>query len=263
MTARARWTHCAAAAILGAAVLVNPGAVRGLQDQAAGPSDAPVLESSAPPALLQGVVADEQTMTPISSATISVIGMDELATSAASNGTFAVPDAPLGTLSIRAVAPGYASTVQQVEVREDRVVFVQFLLPTISAVVDGIIVDGRRLSDPIESGPELTAADLLALRVPSTRRNSGEVGKTDYGIGFRAPTSLTQGMNPVVLVDGIRVGDADDALFVLSQIPASEVESMEILKGPSSASAFTSFAANGVISIHTRYGQTSSSDDPQ
>ena len=79
-------------------------------------------------ALLQGVVVDEATHQPVASATVSLVGTPS-ETLTGRWGIFSFPDAAPGTVSVRVTAPGHPSIVQDVEVRSDRVAFVQVLLP--------------------------------------------------------------------------------------------------------------------------------------
>lgn len=202
---------------------------------------------------LQGLVADEVTGDPISSAVVGIVGTSfEVASGGLGEFVFP-PNIPSGSLTVRAAAAGYVSTVQQVEVREDGSVFVQLLLPSISATLDELIVRGQP-DGQVTDSPR-TAADLLALQIPSARRAGGQVGNNAYEIRLRGQNSVNQSNDPVVVVDGVRVGNPGEALDVLSTIPASDVESIEILRGPSASLLYASFAANGVIAVTTRSGR--------
>ena len=66
-------------------------------------------------------------------------------------------------------------------------------------------------------------------------------------VRIRGITSLTGGNDPLVVVDGIQGG-----LDLLSQIPSSEIESVDILKDASATAIYGSRGAPGVILITTK-----------
>ena len=200
--------------------------------------------------LLQGIVVYESTGQPVESATVSLVGMDvEIQTGR--YGGFSFPDAPLGVMSLRVTAPGHPAMVQQVEVKSDGIVFVQFVLPSIAAVLSDLLVTvpgGELTASP------LTAADMLAIEIPSARVTSSHVGRTDYDIRLRGPsTSFTEDVEPLVLIDGVMLSRLGQALEALSQIPASDVEAITILRGPAATGLYP-MAANGVVLVKTRAG---------
>lgn len=63
----------------------------------------------------------------------------------------------------------------------------------------------------------------------------------------------TNAGHALVLVDGVRVGSATAGAAALENIPASEIERIEILRGPASA-VYGSDAIGGVVQIFTRRG---------
>ena len=83
-------------------------------------------------ALLQGVVVRESTGQAVESATVSLVGTG-VETQTGRYGDFAFYDVQLGIMSVRVTAPGHPSGTQQVEISDDRIVFVQFRLPSVSA----------------------------------------------------------------------------------------------------------------------------------
>ena len=75
----------------------------------------------------------------------------------------------------------------------------------------------------------------------------GAPGQDDPEIYMRG-VSTTGYSQPLVLVDGIEMP--------MSQVPASEIENVSVLKDAASAAIYGSRAANGVILITTKRGQT-------
>ena len=119
-------------------------------------------------ALLQGVVIHESTGQPVESATLWLVGTN-IETQIGKDGGFAFPDTPIGMVSVRVTAPGHPSLVQEVEVRRDGIVFVRFILPSGTAVLDELLVEVR--GDGWRGNP-LTVADMLANKIPSARVTS-------------------------------------------------------------------------------------------
>ncbi len=206
------------------------------------------LPGAPAPAPLQGIVVFETTGQAVESATVSLVGTD-IETQTGRSGSCEFPDVEPGVMSIRVSAVGHPSVVQEVEVRSDGIVFVQFRLPSVAAVLSELLVGVQR-EGPAEIG--LTAADLLVAEVPSARINTGIIGKTDYTIQLRTGgTSFTKSTEPLILIDGVMMSRLGQALQTLSQIPASDVASMEVLRGPAAAFRFP-MAANGVVLVTTR-----------
>jgi TonB-dependent SusC/RagA subfamily outer membrane receptor len=154
-------------------------------------------------------------------------------------------------VSIRVSAPGHPSVVQGVEVRLGRVAFVQVVLPSIAATLAELLVDVDPVPD-VSGDHARSAADLLALEVPRTRANPAMVGDHDFQLRLRDGTSLSADVEPLILIDGVAMS-GDLAFDALESIPASDVEEIEVLKGPATASLYPN-AANGVVRVTTKRG---------
>jgi len=201
---------------------------------------------------LHGVVADESTWQPVPSARITLIETG-VETRTKQNGTFVFPNPPLGRVSIRVEAPGFPVIVEEVEVTADASLFVQFVLPQIHTVLDGILVFGPSARSGIESGEPRTAADLLAMEVRGILGNSGMVGADHSAIMLRGVGSISLQGDPLIYLDGVRLsGDPGEALRALAQIPASDIRDIRVLRGP--AASFLKGSADGLIEVRTRSG---------
>ena len=204
---------------------------------------------------LQGVVVDELTFQPVEAATVSLVDED-LQTQTGRYGGFAFPDTPLGLMWIRVAAPGHPSVLQRVEVKRDRIVFVRFMLPSVAAVLSELLVSVPGHESTAELASQvgrLTAADMLAFKVPSTRVTDGDPGNTGSLIRLRASgTSFQSNVEALVVIDGVAIsGHPGRAMEALEMIPASEVEDLKVLRGPAAAFLYP-FAANGVVVVTTR-----------
>jgi len=201
-------------------------------------------------ARLQGVVVLESTYEAIIGATVSVVGTD-IEAQTGTLGDFAIAGAPLGTQWVRVAAPGFPAVREMVEITEDGIVFMQFRMPEdVGAVLDEVVV---HVIDPDAMSAEAqTALDLLATKIPSLiRGTSGFVGSNQGSVRLRGWSSVTQDGAPLIVIDDIALTSDRPPLEILAEIPATDVESIEVLRGPTAAFRYP-FASNGVIRIKTR-----------
>lgn len=75
---------------------------------------------------------------------------------------------------------------------------------------------------------------------------------TDPQIVIRGIGTLTAGRNPLIVVDGFPLSEGSS----LNSINPQDIESLDILKDPSSAAIYGSRAANGVVLITTKKGKS-------
>jgi TonB-linked SusC/RagA family outer membrane protein len=156
-------------------------------------------------------------------------------------------------------------------------------LTTNPAALDAIVVTGQpgaaqrreignavgviNASDIVATSPIIDAQGLLNGRTTSlvVMPTSGQVG-TGSQIRIRGISSLSLSNAPLLFVDGVRVNN-DPATGPVSQAFGSapisrlndfnpeDIESIEVLKGPSAATLYGTEAANGVINIITKKGR--------
>ncbi len=95
------------------------------------------------------------------------------------------------------------------------------------------------------------ALQAIQAKVPGLdiQQNSGEAG-SGISMRLRGNRSLMGGNSPLIIVDGMEYGSNLD-------IPASEIESVDVLKDAASTSIYGSKGANGVIIIKTKRGKAS------
>lgn len=99
-----------------------------------------------------------------------------------------------------------------------------------------------------QAGSSSTIAELLARQPGLEMSRNGNIGsQTDIRIRGAASNQT------VLLIDGVRVGSATSGAATWSRIPLSEIDRIEILRGPSS-SLYGNDAIGGVVQIFTRRG---------
>ena len=198
--------------------------------------------------VLGGVVLDDLTMEPIVSATVSIVGSD-WTTLTDEEGAFVYADPPLGRISIRVVSADRLSMVQEVEVHAESITHVQFFLPPLDAVVSELLARGTPAADPVEPA---TAVDLLSRQVLGLLGGVSMAGEVNRSVVLRGLGTFGDNVEPIVFVDGIRVSGAG-VYDALSQIPAADVETIEVLRGAAGAFLHPD-GANGVIHVRTKVG---------
>lgn len=194
---------------------------------------------------LHGVVADQATLSLIDSARVTVVGT-ELEAVTGGDGTFSFEGVPLGSLAVRIEAPGYPVVVEQVEVVRDVLLYMQVMMPRADVVLEELLAAPSGVSEA------RTAAELVARRVLDMNPNSGNLGLNTNPVRLRGTGTFGLRGEPAVFLDGVRIGTFGPAMEILSQIPASEVRNIRVLRGP--ASAFLQGSADGSIHIETRSG---------
>ena len=93
------------------------------------------------------------------------------------------------------------------------------------------------------------ALQAIQAKVPGVdlTQSSGQAG-AGVNISIRGNRSITASNSPLIIVDGVEYGSTLD-------IPASDIESMDILKDASSTAIYGTKGANGVIIITTKRGK--------
>jgi hypothetical protein len=219
---------------------------------------------------LEGIVVDQRTMAPVEGVAVSVSDQGSTQVTGA-DGNFSFPMVPVGVVQVRVQREGYSSTVQQVEVVPRGGTFLQLSITPITAILDELLVDVRSrrspdepdVVDPSDSGSGTTAADLLSQRFPwvTIDRGTGAVGG-GATVRIRGLSSVSAAREPAIFLDGVRLNPSrppdlglrtTPGLQILDEIPASQVQSIRILRGPS-ASVVYGESADGVILIVTNRG---------
>jgi len=192
-------------------------------------------------------------------------------------GRFLFPSVPYGTHTVRAGVIGYRQTTTQVTVGTSTPALTLALAPD-PLLLDELVVTGygtERRANVAGAVSSLRAETVSELPVTSINQalqgrlagvqisqNSGTPGGAAT-IRVRGSSSISGGNDPLWVVDGIPVNQGDfsrlggfggQSIDALSDLSASEIESIEILKDASAAAIFGSRASNGVVLITTKRG---------
>jgi TonB-dependent starch-binding outer membrane protein SusC len=212
-----------------------------------------------------GMVVDEMTDVPIRGAEVEILG-GKIRRKTDDLGMFVLPDLPVGQINLRVEKGGYSKVVEQVQISEGGLADLQVRLLPMAVALEQLLVTGQRVRRTGYSITELkadptsdqTAADLLAANVPGVRIAVDRgVGGTRADVGIRGTASFIMRTTPAIYLDGILISEylssgarGANALSVLGMIPASEVERIFVLRGPSAGAQYPQ--ADGAIVIETR-----------
>lgn len=231
---------------------------------------------------IAGTVSAAGTQEPLAGAQIVLVGTTQGATSD-ERGRFRLTGltGAVGTqvsLDVRRI--GYRETRIQARVGDTNLGVQLAVNP---ASLDAVVVTGtpgatekRALGNAISTvnaaevtqiAPVSNMQQLLNGRAPGVviMPTSGAVG-TGSQVRVRGLASFSLGNNPLLYVDGVRVnndavsGPANQSfsssISRLNDFNPEDIESIEVLKGPSAATLYGTEASNGVINIITKKGTT-------
>jgi TonB-dependent SusC/RagA subfamily outer membrane receptor len=125
-------------------------------------------------------------------------------------------------------------------------------------------IDAARLT---ELAPVTNVGDLLNSRTAGVTVTSGIQTGAGMRVRIRGQNSLNLSNDPIYVIDGVRLNSAPNSsrLFTggaqpnrVGDLNPEEIESIEVVKGPSAATLYGTDAANGVVVITTRKGRAGS-----
>ncbi len=228
-----------------------------------------------------GRVIDAQAREGIAQATVVVDATGYRAISG-KDGAYVLRGVPPGRYTVTTRALGYAPLAKPVTVVADSAAHIDFALAAVAATLEQVVTTGAGPQRRVELGnaiavinadsiakfaPVTDISDLISGRAPGVEvlASSGMAGD-DPAIRIRGRSSITGSNDPIVFVDGVRVDATPSGISDvfqgnnptpsrLNDLNADEIESIEILRGPSAATEYGTDAANGVIVIKTKHGQ--------
>jgi len=157
---------------------------------------------------------------PLSDATVIVVGTQRGARTD-ETGKFRIAGVPPGAYQVRAQRIGFASTTQTATVTANQTTTLNFSLKEAALSLDVLVVTGTAAESrkkevgnamatidtkALEVQPIRNTQDILAGRAPgiTVLQNSGQPGAGGT-IKLRGTNSITQGTNPIIYVDGVRI----------------------------------------------------------
>lgn len=226
---------------------------------------------------INGRVVDAENGQPISAAQITISGT-QLGRSTGDDGRFTLPNLTAGAKTIVVRRIGYQQQSRTVTLGANATVTVDFSLAKSSVSLAGVVVTATGEERKKEVGNAVTtvsSADFEKGGVGNTQqilqgRSTGVTVLANGGspgaggtIRLRGVNSITQGNRPLIYVDGIRIFNGNSPTGVssrqsvspLNDIPASDIERIEVVKGPAATTLYGTEASGGVIQIFTKRGR--------
>ncbi len=231
---------------------------------------------------IAGQVTDKSSQQPIAGAQVLVAGTS-LQARTGRDGHYSITKVPTGQYSVQVRLIGYATGTSSVSVAGGQTATADFALTAAAIPLEAIVVSAtgeeqvkRELGNNIgtinattvtQQAAPTNTADLLNSRIPGVEvMQSGGTTGTGSRIRIRGATSLSLRNEPIIVVDGVRIDNTPQAgsleNFTGGQAPSrlndlnnEDIESIEVVKGPSAAALYGTDAANGVIQIRTKRGR--------
>jgi TonB-linked SusC/RagA family outer membrane protein len=236
-------------------------------------------------AVITGKVIDRENNTPIADVQVTVTGLARIGAVTDDKGVFTIRGVPAGTYTLRATRLGYAPLEQSVVVPADGSVTVNFAMTHAVARLEEVVTTATgemsrrevgnviatvRADSIVQSAPITNVGELLQARTSGVQviQTYGVLGASP-NIRIRGIGSLSGSNEPLVVVDGVRFSNESEPgnptqgtvrQNRLSTIDPEEIESVDVIKGPSAAALYGTAAANGVVIIKTKHGRAGSTN---
>jgi len=233
---------------------------------------------------ISGTVTDSANNSPISGASIAVVGT-RLGATSGTDGRFMINDVPTGTHRVRATRLGFTPAEDTVQMTPGQTAIVAVRLHSVATTLSQVVVVGygtQRRSDltgavssvtPNVEQQSLASVEQtlqgVAPGVQVTTASSAPGG--GISVRIRGSSSINGNGEPLYVIDGFPVendptnlGNPTDGGRVntapsnpLSALNPSDVETIEVLKDASATSIYGARGANGVVIITTKRGVAS------
>lgn len=220
---------------------------------------------------IRGTVVDSATRTPLAGAVVSVDGA-KTSIRTDDHGVFMVPGLAPGLHHLTVHRLGYHVSSTDIRVHDDGSVMMVTIALNAANTLQEVVTTANGQQRRVEVGnvvahlnvdsiartaPVANVTDLLSARVPGVQviQSSGMVGS---GVSIRIRGQGSPGIpsDPIIIVDGVRQDNSPggNAPSRLNDINVSQIQSIDVLKGPAASTEYGTDAANGVIVITTKKG---------
>jgi TonB-linked SusC/RagA family outer membrane protein len=225
---------------------------------------------------VRGRISDADGQGPVASAQVIIVGT-RLGTQSRASGEYSVSNVPAGNQTVRVVRIGYSPLERAVTVPAGAEVTLDIELSRaatrLAEVVTtatgdqerrsfGNVVASVKADSVVGTAPVTNVHELLQARTAGVQviQGTGQTGASS-SIRIRGTSSLSLTNEPLVIIDGVRFDNSPAAgnfttlrVNKMGTLNAEEVESIDIIKGPSAAALYGTAAANGVVVIKTKRG---------
>jgi TonB-linked SusC/RagA family outer membrane protein len=236
------------------------------------------------PGSLTVTVTDAANQRPVEAARVFLVGTT-IAGQTTAEGKLTLRAINPGSYTARVLRVGYTEQSKPITIAAGQATTLNVALTTaavnLAAVVTTATGEQRRVeignatanidaAKVTESAPLGNLNDLLNSRAPGVTVTSGTQTGTGARIRIRGINSISLNNEPIWIIDGIRMtsnqgsfstvtgsggGTGGNSPSRVGDLNPEEIESIEIVKGPSAATLYGTDAANGVILVTTKKGR--------
>jgi TonB-linked SusC/RagA family outer membrane protein len=228
--------------------------------------------------IVSGRVTDQANGNALVGARVVVVGTS-LTASTNAEGRYRITGVPAGTAQVRASQIGYASATRPATVADQGAATVDFGLVLTPYSLDEVVVTatgeqakrevGHAVSTVdatllVANGPVSNMNDLLVGKAPGVQVLPGSTTGTGGRVRIRGNSSLSLSNNPIYVIDGVRmvsdvgsqaIGIGGSSPTRVNDLNPEDIESIDVVRGPSASTLYGTDAANGVIVIKTKRGK--------
>ena len=240
-----------------------------------------------------GTVIDGRTRQPVRGAGVMLDDSVKRTTTDA-QGHFQFSGISAGPHRVTVRSVGYARQTKVITVGDDGSATVSFVLEVSVNTLDQIVVTATgeqryrelghvvtklNVDSLVKNAPITTMAQLLTGRVPGLQVMTGDGGTAggDVALRLRGQTTINLDPQPIVILDGVRYKNTNAVVdpingtgasivedrrpfnaeqrSPLNDLNVNDIETIEVVKGPSASTLYGPDAANGVIVITTKRGR--------
>ncbi len=229
---------------------------------------------------ISGSVTDSTTGEAIAGATVAIAGADRSAVTG-NDGRYRLEGLDAGTHTVIVRRLGYRESSRRISVRTPVDQVLDIKLASVPLTLDQIVTTATGEQRRLEVGNLIASVDVDSLTSTLPVNNLGQVlggrvagvqvffsgGLTGASpqISIRGQNSLSLSGQPLLVIDGVRIENTAASNITgptyaavssgrFNDIPLGDIESIEVVKGPSAATLYGTDAANGVILIKTKRG---------
>jgi TonB-linked SusC/RagA family outer membrane protein len=229
-------------------------------------------------ATINGRVTDQATKAALVGARVSVVGTS-LHVMTNADGRFQVTGVPAGDHAVRVYQIGYAAATGQVSVEAGGTATVNIELLLTPYTLDEIVttatgeVTKRSVGNAVstfDAAPVVftsattSLADVISAKIPGVAVFGNNLTGGGQRIRIRGNSSLSLSNNPIYVIDGVRVWSDVNSSSIgiggtnpsrVNDLNPEDIESIDVVRGPSASTLYGTDAANGVIVIKTKRGR--------
>ena len=231
-------------------------------------------------ATISGRVTAQNGDAPLPDSRVLISGTS-LSTTTNSDGRYTFRGVPPGALDMHVLHVGYEEQRRSVTVTAGQTTTADFALTKAVIQLAEIVTTATGEQRRVEIGNSVSTIDaatraqeapiadisnMLIGQAPGVQVETGNTPGVGSRIRVRGVNSLSLVNDPIYIVDGVRITSSNGSLsgniFTggaaesrANDINPDEIETIEIVKGPSAATLYGTDAANGVVVITTKRGR--------